>query len=148
MTKRPSLRQYLRYFAVGGAIGFTAALGVEICLRAFPAMSPAAYGAMVAIVYGVGVLASFIAHGRYTFSQPQRQPERRRFASFVGISLLGAVLTSALSTTIKFLFQIERFVGQYAGVTAFILAATIVSAVTYLLNARWVFGSAEAAERL
>jgi len=141
MPRQFSFGRYSRYFIVGGAIGVTSTLLLEFILRVSPTDTAVVYGLSVAIVYAIGVLAGFILHHRFTFQDTVVVLRWHRLGQFFAIAVLGALLTSGLSVFIRFVLNIDRVVGEFAGATAFVVAALTVSVVTYWLNARFVFSA-------
>lgn len=136
----PSLRQYSRYFLIGGVIGVASVLLLEALSRLLPTDTPVYYALAVGLVYMTGVLAGFTFHSRYTFVAQGEDQRRRRIAAFALISLLGALLTSVLSAVLRFALDMDLLIGKFASPAAFVAAALAASVLTYWLNARLVFG--------
>ena len=134
-----SLRQYFRYFLIGGGIGVASVALLEALTSFLPIDTPLRYGLAVGLVYVTGVLTGFSFHSRYTFLEQATGRPQRQITGFAMISLLGALLTSVLSTILRFALDLDRVIGRHASTAAFIAAALVASILTYWLNARLIF---------
>jgi len=134
-----SFDQYRRFFLVGTVVGLLAIALRELIAAALPADTPLFYSISVVVVYVFGILASYVLQHRFTFEVSLTKSDRRRFMTFIGVSLIGAVATWLLALVFRYELGVDQVFGQLSGSMAFAAAAVSSSILTYTLNALLVF---------
>jgi putative flippase GtrA len=132
---------YGKYVVVGVIVGIVTIAAREALGATLPADTPVFYATSAFTAYALGIVLSYLGHGKLTFSsRPQRIGGFRRFYQFTGVALLGLGATAALAPAIRYGLNFDRIAGPYGAGLAFALAALFASIGTYLLHSRYVFG--------
>ncbi|MCK5720709.1 MAG: GtrA family protein [Thiomargarita sp.] len=138
MTKI-DLKEFPIYFLVGSFVGVTAVLAREIVIL-ITQDTPIFYFVSVILVYFFGIILGFFMHKRFTYKIVTKEDTTQvNFFNFVGIALLGMLLTGFFSLALRYGLDFDIFIGNYAGSVAFILAALLTSVITYYLHSRFSF---------
>ena len=95
------------------------------------------YSLSVVLAYVIGIGLSFLINQRFTFQQAGGN--KSKFLVFVAIAITGLVSTWLLSLTLRYGLRLDSFLGDVAPACAFAAAALLSSALTYPLNALFVF---------
>ncbi|MDX2222408.1 MAG: GtrA family protein [Rhodospirillaceae bacterium] len=136
---RTRLRQYLVYFCVGGFVGVLGVGFREVLGRLLPD-EPIWYAASVAIAYGASILLSFSLHRRITFNVDLDQRSSAvSLGKFSAIAMIGLAATSFLAPALRYGLDLDAALGSWGAMAGFVLAALIVSVLTYALNALVTF---------
>jgi putative flippase GtrA len=131
---------YCKYFLVGSLIGCAAIAARELVGMLLHSDTPVFYLASVVVVYAGGIIASFCGHYRVTFSHVRhRRATLESIGKFVGIALIGMIITALLSYQIRYHLGLQPFVGKALPALAFGAAALLASFITYKLNSKFIF---------
>lgn len=127
------------YLIVGGVIGVVATGVVWLAGQVFT-LDALAYGILVAVIYFIGAVVSFIAHSRITFRVKVRAD---RFVRHLGVAGGSALATGLISSIVRS-FMPGRIAGfrldaPITDAFAFIAASLIVAAGSYFLSKMFVF---------
>jgi putative flippase GtrA len=131
---------YCKYFVIGSIVGIIAIAAREILVILLPSDTPAYYLLSVALVYAGGIIGSFYAHYRITFSHIRHK--RAAFESigkFTVIAIIGMIVTSLLSYQIRYHLGLQPVFSTFLPAFAFGTATVIASLVTYSLNKKYTF---------
>ena len=134
-----SFHQYKRFFLVGTGVGLLAIAFRELIAAALPADTPLFYSISVVVVYGFGIVLSYVLQHHFTFKISLGESNWRRLISFIAVALVGASTTWLLSLAFRYELGFDRVFGQLSGTMAFAAAAVTSSVFTYTLNALLVF---------
>lgn len=136
-----TMQTYLRYAVIGGIVGISAVIARELIGAALPADTPEYYALSVAIVYAVGVLASYLGHRLITFRHVDMTTEStaRSMSAFILIALFGFACTTGLSIIIRYVFPTEEYIGDYSAPFSFAVATVVTSLITFSLNAKYSY---------
>ena len=135
--KSSIMRQYLVYFVVGGFVGVLTVVIREV-FAGLTHDSPSFYALSVSLAYSIGIVLSFTLHKLITFKSVLNRPTHRfSFVMFTLIAITGLILTSGFAVLIRYGLDLDRWLYQYAGMIAFIIASLATSVITYGLNARF-----------
>lgn len=136
-----TLLTYLRYAVIGGIVGVFAVIARELIGAALPADTPEYYALSVAIVYAVGILASYAGHRRFTFRHVDmtNRTTARSLSAFTFIALFGLACTTGLSVVIRYMFPAVEYLGDFSAPFSFALATVITSVITFSLNAKYSY---------
>jgi len=138
---RISLRQYLRFILVGGAVGLITVAARELTGRALGADSEWHYSASIVLAYALGIVCSFLLNHHVTFARESGSPAWSTFGRFIGIALVGMLVTWLLAFALRYGLPLDALLGDFARPVAFAAATLIGSLGTYPLNALLVFGA-------
>jgi putative flippase GtrA len=141
-----SLIQYARFLTAGGIVGAITVACRELIGWWLGADNPARYSISVVTAYAIGIVLSFTLNRRYTFRYAGTLGTWPSFVRFLGVALLGLLLTWALSLAIRYQTAWAIEPGRYSAMAAFAVATLLATAVTYPLTAAVVFRRARHAD--
>ena len=131
---------YCKYFLVGALIGCAAIAARELVGMLLRSDTPVLYLTSIIVVYTGGIIASFCGHYRVTFSHVRhRRATLESIGKFVGIALIGMLITALLSYQIRYRLGLQPFLGKALPALAFGVATLLASFITYKLNSKFIF---------
>lgn len=136
--KHLSLHQFGGYFIVGGFVGVVTVIVRE--LLALLARDTAVYYLIsVILAYAFGIGLSYTLHKKITFNAVLAENEESHFNfyRFTLVALTGLMLTGLFAMLYRYGIQLDRWLADYAAMSAFIMASITTSIITYLLNAKF-----------
>ncbi|WP_448679308.1 GtrA family protein [Pseudomonas nicosulfuronedens] len=133
--KNSLLRQYLRFLLVGGGLAALCVVLREVFGQLFP-LGRYVYAVSVFLAYALCMVLNYLISGRFVYRLGRRSwGEALRF-------LLVAVVTSLLVSLLA--DQLFRFLqwlggGRYIGAISLMIAALLLSLLSFSLNRKWVY---------
>lgn len=131
-------RTYARYLCIGGVVGVMA-LALRQLGSQFLPDTPFWYGALIVWVYVGGISLSFILQRRYTFRSLSAPVSLSEFFRFGLVAACTGVFAGALSYGFRYGFFLDDIFGIWAPSIAFAIAVLATSAISFVLNVRFVF---------
>jgi putative flippase GtrA len=135
-----SVRQYLRFLVVGGSVGLLTLGAREVVGLGLGTDTRQHYSISVVLAYALGMGCSFLLNHRFTFGGRAGSRSWPSFARFIGIALVGMLLTWVLSFALRYGLRLDALIGDFARTAALAAATLLSSGATYPLNAWLVFG--------
>jgi putative flippase GtrA len=139
-----SFLQYTRFLTVGAFVAFITVGSREVIGRLLGADIPVLYSLSVLMAYAIGMLLSFLLNQKFTFNKAATSGWKT-YIPFIGIALLGMLLTSLISLALRYGLHFESLLGKYSAAASFAGAALLTSCITYPLNALLIFGQRSSA---
>jgi putative flippase GtrA len=139
MTTKLSLRQFGRFFVIGGFVGVLTVLVREAVAWLLPEDSPFFYVLSIGLAYAFGILCSFFLHLVVTFELTLSSADRHRFLRFFLVALTGMGSAMAFSAALRYLLFLDDWLGDIAPTIAFVIGSIMAAVVSYALNAHFVF---------
>ena len=134
-----NFKQYIRYFIIGTFVGITAIFFREMIAKLLPVDNPNYYVLSVTVTYVFAIMLSFTMQRFFTFQPRQQHSKEKMFACYTLVAITGGISTAVLSFIFRYTLQLDLFLYEYSGATAFAAAALASSVLTYWLNVRFVF---------
>jgi putative flippase GtrA len=134
-----SVSQYFRFLLVGAITGLFGIAARELIARMLVRDTVIYYCISVSFAYAIGIVVSFVLNRRFTFYGNLASRRASEFLTFVVISCVGLVSTSALAPAIRYGIRVDEAVGRFSADFAFAAAALLSSLFTYPFTALLVF---------
>lgn len=138
---------FARYLLVGGFVGVLGVAGRELIGVLLPRDTPFYYGISVVTIYALCVLLSFALHQVITFRGALSLIQWRNLLRFLLVAAFSGCCTGIAAIAIRYAPGFERLLEPYGAMVAFIAASVLVSAISYSLNAKYVFATRNHLER-
>ena len=138
-TARASWSQFLRFLAVGGAVGVATLAVREWVALALPGDTPVWYALSSILAYAVGIVASYLLQQRFSFAAVPAHGSPGRFARFVLVAMAGALVAMLASAGLRYGLYMDRWLGDLGASAAFAAGALGAAGASYLLNLKLVF---------
>ena len=131
-------RQFARYLVVGAFLGVATLILRAIGEHLLPESS-VGYFVSVIVAYGMGTVAGFFMHARYTFKHSLSRLLPRQFFRFVTVALGQIAVVSVLATLLRYATPLAQLNAELAGAVGLVIAVIIAAVATFLLNRIWVY---------
>lgn len=128
----------IKYILVGAFVGITAALLLWISNK-IVGHHPLLYPVLVAVIYFLGIVCSYMLHKHFTFAISSNSEESSGIKKFGAVAIISGIVCTAIATAIKFFAEWPNYLIEHSGWMSFVLANIPVAYATYLVNRTWVF---------
>ncbi|MBK6296477.1 MAG: GtrA family protein [Rhodoferax sp.] len=132
------LRSFARYLSVAALVG-AMTVGLRELLQALLPSVPGIYGWTMLVSYGVGVVLSYRAQGRFTFAATGHRPTAQGLRGFAVLATMSAVLTVMLAYVLRYGLSLDQSLPELAAALAFAGAALLTAPVSFLIARLAVF---------
>ena len=137
--KALSLKQFGKYFFIGGVVGVITLIVREIIAFMLGKDNPGLYLLSILLAYTIGTIINYLLQRIFTFKINKSSFDWVTFLNFSLVSVLGAVVTSIFSFIYRYCLNFDYIFLNYSATIAFGMASITASVFTYSTNALFTF---------